>query len=267
MIDIHHHCLPGVDDGPRSWEDAVEQCGIAADEGIETIVATPHVLRGSWENEQPDVLQQLVDELNARVGGKPKVVLGSEYFFGHDVVERVEQKRGIVTLAGSRYLLVEFAAASVPPLIESVFFKLRLRGITPIVAHPERNLVFQTKPALLKRLVDEGARTQVTAGSLFGGFGERAESAAVSWIEAELVHVIATDAHSCGRRAPRAREVREVVAERWGETRAAALFDDNPRAVVENRHLPYEPEAKMPEETTGFLGRFKRLFAARPGRG
>ena len=49
MIDLHHHCLPGFDDGPRTWDEAVELCGIAAEEGIETIVATPHVLRGRWK--------------------------------------------------------------------------------------------------------------------------------------------------------------------------------------------------------------------------
>jgi len=86
MIDIHHHCLPGVDDGPRNVDDAVDLCQMSAEEGIETIVATPHVLRGRWKNTSRAQLEGLIADLQARAGA-PRLLLGSEYFFAHDVAE------------------------------------------------------------------------------------------------------------------------------------------------------------------------------------
>src|SRR6266851_9284435 len=118
MIDIHHHCLPGIDDGPREWDEAVELCGIAAEEGIETIIATPHVLRGRWQNTSRAKLDALIEGLREKTGDKPRLLLGSEYFFAHDMTEVLSTGTGIVPLAGSRYVLVEFASHAVPPLIE-----------------------------------------------------------------------------------------------------------------------------------------------------
>src|SRR3954452_24202699 len=85
MIDLHHHCLPGVDDGPRTMPEAVDLCRMSADEGIETIVATPHVLRGRWKNPSRAQLAAILAELQAKAGDTPRLILGSEYFFGHDM--------------------------------------------------------------------------------------------------------------------------------------------------------------------------------------
>src|SRR5436853_6430144 len=109
MIDLHHHCLPGVDDGPRSADEAADLCRMSPDEGIETIVATPHVLRGRWKNSSRGQLQSILADLRGRVGDMPRLVLGSEYFFGHDIAE-VMRAGTIIPLAGSRYILVEFAS-------------------------------------------------------------------------------------------------------------------------------------------------------------
>src|SRR5436190_7770472 len=117
MIDLHHHCLPGVDDGPRTMEEAVDLCRMSADEGIETIVATPHVLRGRWKNTSRPQLEAALGDLQGRVGSAPRLLLGSEYFFGHDIVEVVRGGSAIIPLAGSRYILVEFASNAVPPMV------------------------------------------------------------------------------------------------------------------------------------------------------
>jgi protein-tyrosine phosphatase len=260
MIDIHHHCLPNVDDGPRSWEDAVAQCRMAAEEGIETIVATPHVLRGAWQNAERAPLDLLVRELQERVGDSPRILPGCEYFFAHDVRELLAQHRTIVPLADSHYILVEFTANAVPPLIEQVFYHLQLDGWTPIIAHPERNTVFQSKPDLLSSLVRLGARTQVTSGSFTGDFGAKAEACATRWLRQGLVHIVATDAHNTKKRPPRFREARLRVSELAGERAAQALFEDNPRSVIEDRALAWEADLPYPANRPGFFQRLKRVF-------
>ena len=242
MIDIHHHCLPGIDDGPADWDEAISQCRMAEAEGIDTIIATPHVRRGPWMNEDRRFLQKLTLELNQRLEGRPRVVLGCEYFFSHDILDVLDGEQGILPLAGSRYILVEFPSMSVPPRINEVLHEIILRGWIPVIAHPERNFVFQEKLGLLRHLIEQGVRLQVTAGSIDGEFGAGSRKASIAMLDAEMVHFIATDAHNASRRPPRVRKTRATVEKRWGLDRERALFEENPRALLEQQPLPYEPD-------------------------
>jgi protein-tyrosine phosphatase len=263
MIDIHHHCLPGIDDGPREWDEAVSLCAMAAEEGIETIVATPHVLRGRWQNTSRPKLEELIGLLRQKVGPSPRLVLGSEYFFAHDMTEVLLSGNGIITLAGSRYVLVEFAAQAIPPLVEQAFYRVQLEGWTPIIAHPERNLVLQHKTGLLAALVQQGAKTQVTTGSLLGEFGPEARKAAESWLRAGLVHFLATDAHNTTKRPPRVREALDVARGLVGERVVESLTRSNPAAVLNGSALVYDPEVDYKEEPGGVFRRLGKLLGYR----
>ena len=259
MIDIHHHCLPDVDDGPREWDEAVEMCRTALAEGIDTIVATPHVLRGRWRTYSPLELQGRIDELRRRVGDAPRLLLGSEYFFSHDAVEVLSAGDAIVPLAGSRYVLVELAANSVPPMFEQPLYRMQLEGWTPILAHPERNLVFQRHPELLASYIGHGAKTQITLSSLTGEFGREAKQAAEELVRRKLVHFAATDAHNMTRRVPRVTAAAAILRDLAGETAAEALMVGNPRSVVEKRPLEYDPEPVF-DTNSGFLTRLRSFF-------
>lgn len=258
MIDIHHHCLPGVDDGPRDLTEAADLCRLAAEDGIETIVATPHVLRGRWQNTSRATLEQKLAELQDAIGATPRLILGSEYFFAHDMNDALGNG-GIVPLAGSRYVLVELASHAVPPLLEQPLYQARLGGWTTVIAHPERNLVFQSRPELLASLVANGTKTQITAGSLLGDFGPEARQCAWEWIEREMVHFVASDAHNTTKRPPRMREAAAAIREIAGDVVAGALTRRNPAAVVANHGLEYDPEPK-PAAKRGVLDRLAKFW-------
>jgi protein-tyrosine phosphatase len=260
MIDIHHHCLPGVDDGPRELAEAVEMCRMAADEGIETIVATPHVLRGRWRTFSRHELESRLDLLREKVGDSPRLCLGSEYYFAHDMADVLQSGNAIVPLASSRYVLFELASNSVPPMLEQPLYRAQLDGWVPIVAHPERNLVFQAKPDLLAELIGHGARVQVTASSLTGAFGPQARAAAETFLRRRLVHFIATDAHNTTKRTPLLRDAVAVLRDIAGDEAAEALTHGNPLAVVENRGLPWEPEP-LEAPPSGFFTRLRSFLA------
>lgn len=262
MIDIHHHCLPDVDDGPSEWDEAVAMCRMAADEGIETIVCTPHVLRGRWRTAPIAELEARIATLREKTGDTPRLLLGSEYFFAHDVAEVLRANNAIVPLAGSRYVLMELASNNVPPLLDQPLYRMQLEGWIPIIAHPERNIVFQSKPELLAPLIELGARFQVTAGSLTGDFGSAAQRAAESWITSGLIHFVATDAHNTGKRPPKIRAAIEALRTLAGERVAEALTRQNPAAVVENRRLEYEPEP-APPRNDGFFTRLRSFLGQR----
>lgn len=234
MIDIHFHCLPGIDDGPDDWNEAVALCRQAAAEGTSTIVATPHVLRESWLNEDPAVRDGLVFKLNTLLGGSPAILPGCEYFFSADAVDLWEQGAAspLTGLNRAPYLLVEFPGTMVPRGAGDVIHELSVIGVTPVVAHPERNIQFIREPELLESLVRKGAIAQITASSLLGEFGRAALGAAGDFYRRGLVHVIASDAHNLDRRPPRLAAARERVRRDWGAETERILFDVNPKAIV-----------------------------------
>ena len=125
---------------------------------------------------------------------------------------------------------MEFAEYGIGPQIAQKLHQLRVRGLVPIVTHPERSrLLSEGDFRLLRQLIGMGCSVQVTAGSLSGRFGTRAQEVAHRLFKAQMVHLVASDAHDTERRPPRLSEAR-------------AVFVDNPRAVVEGEPLPYSPE-------------------------
>lgn len=245
MIELHFHCLPGVDDGPGDWDEAVAMCRLAAAEGTEAIVATPHVHREPWINDDSGARDELILKLNTRLGGTPAVLPGCEYFFSAEAIDlwRGGSDGPLTGLNRSRYLLVEFPAATVPRTAESVFHELKISGAVPVIAHPERNLVFARSPERLEALVRKGALVQITAGSIIGHFGRGAQKASEDFFSRGLVHVVASDAHSLLRRRPMMKAAREYVAKNWGALAEQLLFDLNPRAVIASEPLPEVREA------------------------
>jgi protein-tyrosine phosphatase len=236
LIDLHFHCLPGIDDGPVDWAAAVALCRAAEADGVTTIVATPHVLRDHWMNEDAALRDQLVLKLNTLLGGSPAVLPGCEYYFSSDALELWEQGSAspLTGLNRSNYLLVEFPALRIPEQAESVLYELTVAGVRPVIAHPERNLVFAAQPEKLERFVEIGALCQVTASSITGAFGRAAQIAADEFFHRGLLHVVASDSHSVERRPPSMSKAREAVLQRWGRDAESILFDATPAAIVGN---------------------------------
>ena len=236
MIDLHFHCLPGIDDGPETWDEAVALCRAAADDGTHTIVATPHVLRDPWLNEDAAERDRLLLRLNALLGGRPSILPGCEYLFSADAVELWEMGSAgpIVGLNRGSYLLVELPSYAVPAAVDSVFHELSILNVTPVIAHPERNIELARKPERLAGLVARGAMVQVTAAAVVGEMGRSVTAAVETFFDRGLVHIVASDAHSLTRRPPRLAAARERVMQRWGSAVATKIFETNAAAVVES---------------------------------
>ncbi len=240
MIETHFHCLPEIDDGPEDWDQAVALCRAAAAEGTTTLIATPHVLRDPWLNDDPAVRDRLILKLNALLEGKPPVLAGCEYYLSSDAVQLVERgKWGPLTgLNRTRHLLLEFPSGGPPPGVASIFHELSLLGVTPVIAHPERDRWLASSADRVEELVLRGAIVQITAGSLLGDFGVEALAACEEFFRRGLVHLIASDAHSMSRRPPRLAAARRHVRRHWGRQAETDLFETNPRALLESEPLP-----------------------------
>jgi len=240
-VDLHCHLLPGVDDGARSFEESVLMCRLAAGDGCEAMVATPHQRRGEWWNSDREQLAALADELQGMVEPGFRVHLGGEIHVDAELLSEVEKLPaggGILPLAGSRYLLIELDSNGTPREAIHLVHELVVAGWWPVLAHPEFVPWLAADPELVARLVSLGALTQVTAMSVTGDFGRRPQACTWALLDAGLVHFLASDSHNTRRRPPGLRRAHDLIAGRWGGETARRLAADNPRAVVENRPLP-----------------------------
>ena len=240
MIDLHCHILPGVDDGARTLEEAVGMCRLAAADGCAAMIATPHQRRGEWWNDDRASLEALAWKLQAAVGDEIHVGLGGEIHVDPQLLDEVERlpDAGILPLAGSRYLLIEFDPFTTPAQASSLVHEVSVAGWRPIVAHPELIPWLARNPEMLGDLVALGATAQVTAMSLTGDFGRRPQEDALAFLAAGLVHYVASDAHGTRRRPPGLSRAYQMIAARWGDETARRLTTDNPRAVLDDRPLP-----------------------------
>jgi protein-tyrosine phosphatase len=240
MIDLHCHILPGVDDGAGSLEEATAMCRLAARDGCEAMVATPHQRRGEWWNADRESLAALADELQDAVGPGFRVYLGGEVHVDSELLAEVEKlpAGGVLPLAGSRYLLIELDSLGTARDAIHLVHELSVAGWRPILAHPELIPWLAPDPGLVARLVSLGAATQVTAMSVTGDFGRRPQNDVFSLLDAGLVHFVASDAHGIRHRPPGLGRAHDLIAGRWGEDVARRLVVENPRAVVTDRPLP-----------------------------
>ncbi len=204
MVDIHCHLLPNVDDGPAEWEESIEMARLAVQDGISISVTTPHWIQGTKWEPNPDEIREKVNEFNRRLKDEkiPLTVLpGMEVGISDNLPELVSAGR-ILTLGGSNYLLVEIPFISFPHGIEEIILRLKTIGISPILAHPERNKEVQTNPKRVLELVKGGASVQVTAGSCCGYFGEEARRCVLELAKSGAIHAVASDAHNVDKRPP-----------------------------------------------------------------
>jgi len=237
MVDIHSHILLEIDDGARSWEMAVQMCQMAAEDGIQHMVATPHA-----NHEYPyrrEEFSSLLRELESRIQPKIGLSLGCDFHFSFENLEDLMQHPESYTIGRTPYLLVEFSDFAIPPGVSSKLQELMDWGLRPIVTHPERNPLLQRTPQRVLHWVECGCILQVTASAFTGRWGKRAQGVAEWLLRHDAVHVLATDAHSLSSRPPILSAAREAVAKLCGQELADVLVDGNPRAIVNGEELPY----------------------------
>lgn len=244
MIDLHAHPLAAIDDGVQSEEEALEFCRIAAADGISTLAATPHIREGMFPNRREDILEGVrrLRALVEREGVPIEIVPGAEVYLEPDLGARVRQGEYLTLNDGGHYLLLELPTRHLPAGLEDILYHLRLEGLTPLLAHPERIYPFQEDAERLARLVELGALVQITGASLLGQFGSRALDTSRSLLRQGLVHVMASDAHNTGPRAPRLSEAVRAASELVGEPAARRLVEDNPRAILAGAEIEARPE-------------------------
>jgi protein-tyrosine phosphatase len=259
MIDIHHHLLFGLDDGPSDIEISVAMAEMSIQNGVTHIVCTPH--SSEHFKFDPALNRERMETVQRRVGSKVTLALGCDFHLMFDNIEDAIANPAKYTINGKNYLLVEFPDHGISQNMREIFFRLSVAGMTSIITHPERNPVLARHPERMAEWLRAGCYIQITAASLTGRFGKIAQKVSHDLLKRNWVNFIATDAHDLTSRPPMLREAYLLVVDKYGKEAADRLCIHNPRAAFFGEALPPqpEPEGLHPELATkssaGLLGK------------
>lgn len=235
MIDIHCHLLPGLDDGAKILEEALEIATQLHEAGFKMVMATPHVLEGR-DFLTPERILEATDQLNEvlRAQGIPMVVLpGAENYIFPDLARWLTEGK-LLTLGNTgKYLLVELPMLDIPHYTDQVFFELQVAGVTPVLAHPERNKRLLEEPEKLIAWAERGVLFQMELRSLSGRYGTEAERFGRAMLESRLVHFVGSDAHRVTQSGDAYRYELGQLRERVGQQYLEAITRYNPQRILD----------------------------------
>lgn len=236
MTDIHCHILPRVDDGADNLEEALEMARMAADSGVGTLIATPHC-NLPFEREKNHLSPALLEgfaRLRRAVEAEGIPIdlrLGAEVLCTPEVPE-LARAGNLPTLAGSRYLLLEFFFDEELDYMEEMLAAVAETGLVPVIAHPERYEAIQRAPRVVERWFRMGYVIQLNKGSILGRLGGRAQESAEWILDHGLAHLVASDAHSSNLRTPQMGELADHLRRFWGSEYTRVLLNVNPGRIL-----------------------------------
>jgi protein-tyrosine phosphatase len=204
-------------------------------DGVSVVACTPHILPGVYHNTGPQIrtaVGRLQEELDQE-GIPLRLVTGADVHITPDLASGL-QSGHLLSIADSRYVLIEPPHNVAPPRLEECFFGLMVAGYVPILTHPERLSWISTHYPAIERLFQAGVWMQITAGSLAGAFGRHPLYWAERMLDEGRVHLVATDAHDVRRRPPNLGRGRELAAKRVGTDEAENLVFRRPEGVLRN---------------------------------
>jgi protein-tyrosine phosphatase len=238
MFDLHSHILPNIDDGAKNMEMSLAMLRIAAENGTKGIAATPHVIEGEWLPAWDNILTEcaMLQKAADDAGLDLEIFPGAEVAIYRDILDLLNGP-GAYCINNGRYLLVELPATHIPSFTEDFFFILQARGITPILAHPERHPELARKPEMLAEWISKGILSQMNSTSLTGLMGERVMATAELLLTNNMVHVIGSDAHNIRHRNTNLTAAVDKIIRLIGPEQAQQLLIVNPDNIIHNQDV------------------------------
>ena len=236
VFDIHNHIMWGVDDGSKSPEMSIRMLKMAQSDGITDIILTPHNKPGRRNIYYGEQLER-IDELKLKArkeGVYINLYPGNEIYYRSDVSERLEIGKA-ATMAGSRYVLLEYTPLDDWEHIKRGVDDMLMAGYFPIIAHVERYINVLKDEDRAYELTDKGCYLQINASSLMGELGWQIKSKCKSLMKADMVAFVATDAHEDKKRTPTLSKCIRYITGKYGEERAEKIFMNNPLSILEDK--------------------------------
>jgi len=254
MIDIHSHILPGIDDGAKTEADSLAMARAAVEEGIHTIIATPHHKNGIFDNVRENILThtEILNALFKQEGIPLTLLAGQETRINGDMIQDLENGE-LLSINDSIYLFVELPDDSVPRYTKQMLFDIQVAGYVPVIVHPERNSELLEHPNKLYEFVRTGALTQITAGSVLGKFGKNIQKFTHQLIASNLTHFIASDVHNTTTRKFWMRDAFQEIRDMYGLD-TYYMFVENSQLLVDGMNVNRSEPSMVKKKK--FLGLF-----------
>ncbi|URZ03572.1 tyrosine-protein phosphatase [Clostridium felsineum] len=254
MVDIHSHIIPGIDDGSNSIETTLEMLSIAKERGITKMVASSHYYRGRFENSISSI-EKKTNELNEILKEKAvgiDIIPGQEVFIDNYTLDAYKEGK-IGCIKNTNYMLVEFDMMHLNENVVDILYELQIKGIKPIIAHPERYTYIQKDIYKINELMEGNIYFQVNAGSIEGLWGKTVQNTALRLIEEGVATFISSDAHSTGKRAPGYNKALEEVIKI--DRKLGEKIVKNANSLIENENI--ENTVRKLKKNKGFFAFLK----------
>lgn len=256
FADLHIHLLPGVDDGPKDWETTEVMLRILSDKGVKVVAPTPHVYEQDWQNVEKKHIG--LAELTKRAERYGIKVFGAaEIRAIPDLPERLDKTLPFTYAAKGKYVLLEFDISEIPLFAEWLLFQLKVKGMTPVIAHPERYLWVQEDERNLYRLLASGAILQVSADTFLRSDTPMGKTA--RWlIKNGLADFLASDWHDPDTPYPMAQAVQKLMGE-LNESSLERLVWRVPTKIIAGQNVqPAWQSSPLRLDIQAFISGFER---------
>jgi protein-tyrosine phosphatase len=233
LVDLHCHYIPAIDDGVRSFDEGVALCQALKRIGYSTVAATPHIRAYMFDNTKPDLMQRF-EQFASQAGGAPgmpELLLGAEHFCDDHFWELFERGEAL-PYSGGKALLIELPPENVPLRLADCCFRMQVRGVRPVLAHPERYTTLFGSSAPIERVIEIGVLALLDLMSLVGKYGRKPKHTAERMLEEGVYYAACSDCH----RPADVEHVQAAIArltQLAGKEAAAELLSENPRSILQ----------------------------------
>ena len=240
MIDIHSHIITNVDDGARSVEETFNILKEAQEAGFTDVILTSHFLLNYYETNAQELIfwKEKLQEVLKKQGTKINLHSGMEIYITNQMEELLENKK-ILTLANSRYMLIELPLATNVKYFDYVVYYLEAKGIKPIIAHPERYKCVQKDPDIVEEYIEKGCLIQCNYGSIVNLYGREAEKTIKTILKKNQVHFLGSDVHRENGTyliiLDAIKKIRKII----GENKINEITTINPKKILQNEEWQY----------------------------
>ena len=262
MIDFHNHILPSVDDGSKTTNMSISMLKYARDQGITDVVNTVHFQHPKVEGmdisydrikNEINTLQDILKQNGINV----KIHIGSEVFFLPNLLQLVDNP--LATFGNGKYMLIEFHPHNIPDINKQVLFDLKMKGVTPIIAHPERYVQVQKNINIVSEWLEAGCIMQIDAGSPLGLLGKQAKITSELLIKNNWFQLIGSDAHDDKNRNFCLKDSLNYI-DSIVDGDLTHIVNDNPQKILQGEDLLVDINYKIDTNKVGFFNHFKRIL-------
>ncbi|MCB9638959.1 MAG: hypothetical protein H6727_08675 [Myxococcales bacterium] len=240
MIDIHNHLLPGIDDGAGDWDESLAMMRAFVDAGFSTLSISSHLHHPLFPESSAPVIRDLAAQAQQQADAHEiplRILPGCEIYFQDALMDWIEQEQVVPVGGQGKYLLIEFSTRDTMRMMNELAFQLQMKGIRPVLAHPERYEALQARPDLIRDWIRSGWWMQLDLPSIIGETGPIIQKLAIKILKDGHFHVASTDLHKAPDDPTYLKAMLKKLVKLAGEEEAERLMVTNPQRLLEGKSL------------------------------